>query len=328
MTGVHAATAQPPQPAAGHRRRTGRRLVVLTAAVLVAVAAVVVAHAWPRESFAVDCLAVGAQVRGPSGDVGTAAFVNARSTLGPLTVRRSFDSSLPATFTASAARADAAAGVRSFVSWKPPGGDFRGAADGRYDRQVTAWARSVPRTGVYATAFHEPENDMTAAEFVALQRHLYSVVKAANPTIHWGPVYMAYWWDPGEPSHYVGDPAAWWPGDDAADFAGLDWYSAQPQPMTSTSAFETWYRTMSATSAPLYITEYGQYAVGPGAAPEPRQQRARAAAIRTDAEWITAHRRIRMWLYWNSTGDQGDWRLADPASQRAWRGVAAVGCSG
>ena len=71
---------------------------------------------------------------------------------------------------------------------------------------------------MYATAFHEPENDLTAAEFVAFQRHVYTVVKAANPTILWGPVYMAYWWDPSKPDHYVGNPAAWWPGDRYADF--------------------------------------------------------------------------------------------------------------
>ena len=308
-----------------------RRTVVALAVVGLLLAAVAVAVvAWPREEYAVDCLAVGAEVREPdrADPTGTAAFVAAREDLGPVTIRRSFDSGLPDSFAESAAAGDPDAGVRSFVSWKPPGGDFRGAAEGRYDDQVAAWARSVPDTGVYATAFHEPENDMTAEQFVALQRHLYAVVKDANPTVHWGPVYMAYWWDPAEPGHYVGDPAAWWPGDDAADFAGLDWYSADPEPMVDTPQFQHWYDTMTGTGKPLLVTEYGQYALRPGEQPDPEQQQARAEAIGTDAAWLADHPQFRMWMYWNGTGDQGDWRLTDTASQRAWQAVARSGCGG
>ena len=212
------------------------------------------------------------------------------------------------------------------MSWKPPGGDFRGAAAGRYDQEIRAWARSVPGTGVYATAFHEPENDMTSSQFVALQRHLYTVVKQANPTIHWGPVYMAYWWDPGHDRHYVGDPRAWWPGDEYADFAGLDWYSPDPTPMTQSPSFSNWYDVMVAGGKPLLITEYGQYAVRPGARPDPALEARRADAIRVDARWILTHAAIRMWMYWQGVGAQGDWRMQDQASRAAWRAVAASGC--
>lgn len=111
-------------------------------------------------------------------------------------VRRSFNSTLPSSFAASSAKDDAKYGYKSFVSWKPPGGDVAGTTADRYDAAVAAWARSVPRTGIYATSYHEPENDMTAAQFVAMHRHLYTVVKAANPTIQWGPTYMSYWWQP------------------------------------------------------------------------------------------------------------------------------------
>jgi len=277
--------------------------------------------------FATNCLAVGAAVNAPErvDGAGLNLFRKAADQLGPLSVRRSFDTSLPRTFAASAAGGDAAAGVHSFVSWKPPHGDFRGAAAGRYDRQVTAWARSVPKTGVYATAWHEPENDMSAADFVALQRHLYTVVKAANPTIHWGPVYMAYWWDPNNPGHYVGDPAAWWPGAGYADFAGLDWYGPDPTPMTTSASFQNWYSTMTPAGVPLYITEYGQYVVH-GATRDPAKERERIQAITQDAAWIAAHKRIRMWMYWDAVGAQGDWRLRDKASQQAWGAVAETGC--
>ena len=317
-------------PPSGAPRPRVRVTVLVAAVLLTAATALAAVTWWQREEYAVDCLAVGAQVRAPDRDdpTSTAAFLAAREQLGPVTIRRSFDPDLPASFADSAAADDPDEGVRSFVSWKPPGGDFVGAAEGRYDDQVAAWARSVPDTGVYATAFHEPENDMDAAEFVALQRHLYAVVKGANPTIRWGPVYMAYWWDPAAPAHYVGDPAAWWPGDDAADFAGLDWYSAEPEPMTTSPQFEHWYASMSGTGKPLLVTEYGQYAVAEGEQVDPVQQQARAEAIRTDAAWIVDHPQFRMWLYWNGTGAQGDWRLTDAASQRAWQDVAGSGCAG
>jgi hypothetical protein len=274
-----------------------------------------------------SCLAVGAAVNSPGPDRhNSALFRKANAEIGPLTVRRSFDSSMPSDFESSAGGSDSAVGVHSFVSWKPPGGDFRGAAHGKYDDQVIAWARSVPHNGVYATAYHEPENDMTAAQFVALQRHLYTVVKNANPTIHWGPVYMAYWWDPGSPDHYVGNPAAWWPGKGFADFAALDWYGPDPTPMSQSPSFQNWYATMLPTGLPLLITEYGQYVIGQGELPDPAKEAARVQAIEADAAWIEQHKRIRMWLYWDGTGAQGDWRLHDKASQQAWRTVAEAGC--
>jgi hypothetical protein len=342
MTG----TATRSSPGPGPTRPRARRPLLIAAGSLVVVGLVVVAilvalpggnhhpgvsraanpspYPEPSDHYAVSCLAVGAAVAGGETDV--ARFLRNKNQLGPLTIRRSFDPSLPRSFARSAAAGDQAAGLRSFVSWKPPGGDHAGAATGKYDRQITAWARSVPRTGVFATAWHEPENNMTADQFVAFERHVYTVVKAANPTIRFGPVYMAYWWDPAQPSHYVGDPNAWWPGDGYADFAGLDWYGPQPTPMTTSASFENWYRTMLPTGMPLYITEYGQGVRKPGRAADPGRDAARAQAITTDAAWIHAHPRIRMWLYWQATGAQGDWRLHDAASQQAWRAVAQSGC--
>jgi hypothetical protein len=274
------------------------------------------------------CLAVGAAASPDKGKPDALTFFRSvEDQIGPLTVRRSYDRTLPATFATSSARRDIAAGLLPFVSWKPPHGDHRGAAAGKYDRQITAWAKSVPRVGVYATAFHEPENDMSAAEFVAFERHVYTVVKAANSTIQFGPVYMAYWWDPGQPQHYIGAPAAWWPGTRYADFVGLDWYGADPHPMTQTPEFANWYRAMAPTGLPLMIPEYGQYLRPPGQALDPSQERARAQAITADATWLLAHRQFRAWLYWDSGDRAGDWRLRDRASQLAWRSAALRGCA-
>ena len=169
---------------------------------------------------------------------------------------------------------------------------------------------------------------MGAAEFVAFQRHVYGVVKSANPTIRWGPVYMAYWWDPATPSHWVGDPKAWWPGDGYADFAAVDWYAPRSRPMTTSPSFRTWYQVMARTGVPLYITEYGQYAVPSGSGPIPRRSKpARPPSGRTPRGSPTI-RGSAMWIYWQAVGDQGDWRLRGRGvRKRAWREVAAAGCS-
>lgn len=309
------------------RRWRGRRRLVVAVVVVVLLAGGLAWRAGVLGGPGAPCLAVGASVN-QGGQADLAMFGRAETVLGHLTIRRSFDPSLPSSFADSAAAGDAAAGLSSLVSWKPPNGDHRGAAAGRYDGLITRWARSVPRTGVYATAFHEPENDMTAPEFVAFERHVYRVVKAANPTIRWGPVYMAYWWDPGQPQHYVGDPAAWWPGTGYADFVGLDWYGPDPTPMTTSASFATWYAQMAPTGLPLLIPEYGQYFRSFGAPPDPAEEQARAAAIRQDTAWLLHHPQFRAWLYWQGGDTTGEWRLRDRASQQAWQAAAAAGCSG
>ncbi len=271
---------------------------------------------------------VGAAANEPEPGGGTdssiGVFNESNADIGPLVFRRSFDSSLPVSFAGSAAGADAAYGYRSFVSWKPPNGDFVGAAQGRYDAQVTAWALSVPTTGVYATAYHEPENDMTGPQFVAMQQHLYSVVKAANPSIRWGPVYMSYWWNPAS-SHYVGDPDAWWPGNAYADFTAVDTYALQASPLESDPEFRGWYDYMLGTGEQMIIAEYGQYVVPPGQVADPAKLAQRAEVIAQDAAWLAAEGTISMWLYWDALGEKGDWRLNDPDSQDAWQNVAQAG---
>jgi hypothetical protein len=270
-----------------------------------------------------DPMWIGATVNKP--DPSIKSFNSANVAIGPLRYRRCFNSVLPVSFRESCAGGDAAAGYRSFVSWKPPGGDFAGAARGQFDAAVTAWARSVPaNAGVHATAFHEPENDMTGPQFVAMQCHLYRVVKAANPSIRWGPVYMSYWWEPTRLAS-IGGAAAWWVGPDCADFTGVDTYAANPAPLRGDPEFRGWYDFMRNTGKPMLIVEYGQYVVPPGAPANPAMQARRAQAIRTDAAWLQDQGVFSMWLYWNGAGDKGDWSLTDPESQRAWRDVAARG---
>lgn len=269
---------------------------------------------------------VGAAANVPNASITT--FDAQNSLVGPLKVRRSFNNTLPATFARSSGGQDAAHGYRSFVSWKPPGGDFVGAAAGTYDAAITAWARSVPTTGVYATAFHEPENDMTGPQFVAMQRHLYTVVKAANPSIQWGPVYTDYWWrNPAAIGKVApSSPQSWNVGSDREDFVAVDNYAIKPTTLATDPQFLNWYSFfLGATAKPMLITEYGQYAVPPGGSADPAMQTKRAQVIAADASWIKAQGKIKMWLYWDGTGAQGDWSLTDAASRQAWKNVAVTG---
>ena len=116
---------------------------------------------------------------------GVSGFASVDASIGPLRYRRCFQADLVVASSGQSCAKSDWPRYRSFVSLRPPGGDFRGAADGKYDGLFSAWAASVPRDiGLYATVWYEPERnevDMTGPQFVAMFRGFYSVVKAANP---------------------------------------------------------------------------------------------------------------------------------------------------
>jgi hypothetical protein len=106
----------------------------------------------------------------------------------------------------------------------------------------------------------------------------------------------------------------------------VDWYGARAEPMTSSPSFLHWYEFAEPTGLPLFVVEYGQSVIRPGERSTEAGERARAAALRADAEWIAEHPRVSMWLYWQGTGPRGDWRMYDAESRSVWRDVAARGC--
>jgi len=276
---------------------------------------------------------VGAAANRPTAsgvDASLAVFDDANAAVGPLRYRRCFNPTLPATHQTSCARDDWSHGYRSFVSWKPPQLDFAGTAAGAYDKQIEAWATSVPtHIGLYATVWHEPENDLTGAQYVAMYQRVFAVVKAANPSISFGPVYMSYWWREGS-SHYApGGPNAWWVWSRYADFVAVDTYSPNPTPLRDDPDFQGWLRFVNAKAPdrPLIVAEYGQYVVKPGTSPDPAKLARRARVIEADETYLRSMR-FTMWLYWDGVGAQGDWRLMDSVSQAAWREVASNGRSG
>lgn len=84
----------------------------------------------------------------------------------------------------------------SFLSVKPPSNDIAGVAAGKYDAPIAALAATIP-VGSYFTMYHEPEDNMTGAQFTAMFKQSYKAAKGANPKITIGYVAMAYQWRPG-----------------------------------------------------------------------------------------------------------------------------------
>lgn len=124
--------------------------------------------------------------------------------VGPMLARRSYDGNLPASFAASAAASDVAAGRHSYWSWKPSVTGFPGSTS-----QKNAFANfltTIPN-GHKVTIFahHEPENDMpgqfTIEQWGALQDACADLVIAnGNPDIRFGPCFMGPWtWDSRSP---------------------------------------------------------------------------------------------------------------------------------
>ena len=255
-----------------------------------------------------------------------AGFQNADELLGPLRMRRSFPS---LGSWATVVAADTAAGYRSFVSAQVPSGDYAGTAAGRYDAQITAAVKDLPAM-TCVTMNHEPENDVPGPTWVAMFRRFYQVAKAANPTIRIGPAHLTYGWRNGRvgaAGNNTGTqtPEQWDVGDAYRDFTAADTYSVRGQALETDPQFRAWFDFFNRVSAkPLGIAEYGQYAVPAGAARDGALEIKRAALIKQDAAWLMAQPKFTaMWLVWNGSGAQGNWKLQDQGSIDAWKTVAA-----
>ena len=271
---------------------------------------------------------VGADNNEGHGNNTLTAFQDADRLMGPLRMRRSFPS-LASWGTVVAA--DKAAGYKSFVSAQVPGGDYAGVAAGKYDAQITSAVRGLP-AGTHVTMNHEPENDVPGAVFVEMFRRFYRVAKAANPDVRIGPAHLTYGWRNGAVGNAGNNtgtqaPQEWNVGDAYRDFTAADTYSVTGQALETDPQFRAWYNFFSSVSAkPLGIAEYGQYAVPPGQTRDAALEARRAGLIARDAAWLAAQPQFTaMWLVWNGSGAQGNWKLRDRDSIDAWKAVAALG---
>jgi hypothetical protein len=175
--------------------------------------------------------------------------------------RRSFSGGLP-TWAGHTASGDAAQGIKSFWSVKPPNNDRAGFIAGNYDAQLAAFAAAAT-DGSYGTMYHEPENDMQGAEFINVFRKFYTVCKTANPTLQLGYAAMEYQWDLGlvPTANKTTNPDAWWMGADYCDWLGTDVYGEDwhvgnpPRALKDMGGFKRWYNWASTKAKPLVIAE-------------------------------------------------------------------------
>jgi hypothetical protein len=263
---------------------------------------------------------IGAAVNRPDNNIGS--FLSASSALGPWRIRRSFTPGLPTHINETDAKTDVANNVITFHSVKPP--TISGVAAGQYDTKLKSLAKSFPTDHTtYLTMYHEPENDMTGAQFVSMFRHFYKVVKAANPHILVGTVHMSYHWRPG--SSTTQDPAAWWVGSAYTDFIGVDDYNEATKSGRTTVAndpqFQRWYSWAAAKDKPLAVVEFGRLE-------NPSDSGACADDLLDTEAWLKDHG-FFMFLYWNAIGDKNiDWRLKNSATKEAMRDIAERGLTG
>jgi hypothetical protein len=217
-----------------------------------------------------------------------------------INVHRVFDdeTSFPANYAASAGGQDPASGNVSFLSVKPPNDDHAGVAAGTYNAQITTLAASIP-AGSYFTMWHEPENDMSATDFVAMFQKFYTVAKAANANITIGYIAMAYQWGMGMASTASEDP--WYPGDAYTDFLAVDAYDpgySGQHSLDTEADFQRWFTWAQKWNKPLLITEYG---VENASSTNGFTDTVRATIIAKSIAYAAGYPSIKMMLYWNGT---------------------------
>lgn len=280
----------------------------------------------PGSTPAGDGMWIGAAVNRPESDLDS--FLDRADTYGPWRIRRSFSKGLPASLQDTSAANDAAEKVITFHSVKAPKIDRVAAGD--YDATIRSLAKSFPTDHTtYLTTYHEPENNegMDGPTFVKMFRHFYKVVKAANPHISVGAVYMSYQWRPG--SSTTATPDAWWPGADATDFLGVDDYNEATTDKRTTAAsdpqFQRWYGWAKGKGKPLAVVEFGRME-------NPQDAGALARDLLDTEAWLR-DRGFFMFLYWDAigapiNGKPADWRLTGTATRDAMRAIASRGRTG
>jgi hypothetical protein len=246
--------------------------------------------------------------------------------LGNIRRRRSFASNLPA-WAKHAAAQDAAAGLASFASVKPPNGDAAGVAAGKYDAQIQAFVTGAP-AGTLVTMYHEPEDNLSQASYAAMITRFASIAKAANHGVSVGYVAMAYQWGHGR-AYSTFDPVA----------AGLDWlaidvyadYSSigadASTPLQALKGFAAWYAWASKTGLPLRVAEIGIHSTAVDAkGTHVFTDAQRAAWLGAALDWLQ-QAGFKSVSYWNSdagTNPAGvEWSIAggvpSPLTAAAWR---------
>jgi hypothetical protein len=240
-------------------------------------------------------------------------FLAASALIGPLHAWRVFDGAKMPSSWAEHPGSLTPRGVVSYPSIKPDAI----ADDAERLAALRGFAVGIP-AGTRVIVHHEPENDMSGAEFTALFTEAYRALKGVNPSIEVGIANLGFQWQEGMAS--TADPSQWSPAAEVADFIGVDDYALKPHKVYDTLLadkpdFQRWYAWASTFGKPLEVLEFGRMA-------DPNDTSVRPRVLLDSETWLRQHH-FRGFLYWQNTGAAGDWRLDDPGSIEAWRSIAS-----
>lgn len=273
---------------------------------------------------------IGAANNMPSGlpkDNTLANFQALDAQIGPLTLRRSFPG---LTNIQAVCQTDLDVGYKPVVSLK------RGPVDEQWKvvgRQLGTVARATGQN-IYMIPNHEHQKDFgRAAEFVAWYRHVADILLTESAGgIDVGDASLGYAYRHaggmvGKAGNNQGplEPAeAWLVGDDLATFHALDVYSQQGVPLAEYPNFVNWLQSLSGSTLPLIVAEYGTLVVPHGTTATAEQDATRAKLYATDLAYLESLG-FRATLLWNGGGDNGWWAPDGPKAKAAFKAVAARG---
>lgn len=248
---------------------------------------------------------------GAGGGPEVSQYTPLNAMVGPMQARRSYDGNLPASWAASAAASDVAAGRHSYWSWKPDPLAFPNSTSMK--NAFTAFLNTIP-AGHKATIFchHEPENNMSdfggIGGYGALQDAVADLVRArGNPNLRFGPCFMGPWtWDARSPYYTWIDQWAQVMDWTKFDVVGIDPYATVypgghsferiltvRNSGSGTGTAQSMMQWLGAWGIPIVIAEWGYYRKQPSghtnAQPpvDPIPDEAVAAWITDAYDWFT-----------------------------------------
>ncbi|HEU5110212.1 MAG TPA: glycosyl hydrolase, partial [Micromonosporaceae bacterium] len=239
-------------------------------------------------------------------------------TYGPLRMVRVFYPGLPPSWSGS--RADVA-NRTVVVSFKA---HPREVNAGRHDAKLTSWFASVPRNvDVYWAYYHEPENDVesgsyTPAQFASAFRRVSGLAdKARNPRLRATLILMCWTLNPNSRRDFND----YYPGADAVDVLGWDWYNRGTKNNRYTPPGDVFSRMISKSRAlgkPWGLAETGSAKIRSDSSGT-----GRAAWLRSMSQYLNEQKPL--WVaYYDYQVSGGDFRLLDAPSQAAWKAWCAA----
>lgn len=235
---------------------------------------------------------------------------------GPVPLWRCYDSSIKTPTTARFTRIPGAVPVYSI---KPPNDDHGGFAAGTYSTQYKAVVEALPSDAL-VTVWHEPEDDLTGPEFLALTERAITDLREVNPDVGYFYCAMAYQWETNSQGH-TGSVAGWIEAAQMVDLVTVDVYASQSDfsPMEADVGFRTWMeRIVVPSEVPWGVTERGISSHA-------------GEAARTDMliqDWQYAARHdAHLMMYYDADWTGGAWQLRTPMEVSAMRAIASQGAA-